>query len=215
MTNPNDDIRFLDLSPITATVQQPNFHTATTVTTQLPHNHYHRAIAQQPPPPPRNIPTSTNAKSATLKTQHRRRQMAVTKFQSQFSPQNSERPDVGSGQAEVGSGQDEVVRPKYFTPKFLQWQLNPQTLVLGKLKLYAVVWVDPNAKLYAVVWVDLIGSAKLPLQEVVDDVGFGSLLEKKLELKRPSGRPHGKLEVNGSVREPRYRVPEGLDQGSI
>ncbi|KAL2559831.1 C2 domain-containing protein [Forsythia ovata] len=125
--------------------------------------------------------------------------MAVTKFQSQFSPQNSERPDVGSGQAEV-------VRPKYFTLKFLQWQLNPQTLVLGKLKLYAVVWVDPNAKLYAVVWVDLIGSAKLPLQEVVDDVRFGSLLEKKLELKRPSGRPHGKLEVNGSVREPRYWV---------
>ncbi|KAL2556842.1 uncharacterized protein Fot_01581 [Forsythia ovata] len=90
----------------------------------------------------------------------------------------------------------------------LGWQLNPQTLVLGKLKLYAVVWVDPNAKLYAVVWVDLIGFAKLPLQEVVDDVRFGSLLEKKLELKRPSGRPHGKLEVNGSVREPRYRVPD-------
>ncbi|KAL2555976.1 protein SRC2 [Forsythia ovata] len=54
----------------------------------------------------------------------------------------------------------------------------------------------------------LIGSAKLPLQEVVDDVGFGSLLDKKLELKRPSGRPHGKLEINGSVQEPRYRVPD-------
>ncbi|CAI9762429.1 unnamed protein product [Fraxinus pennsylvanica] len=117
----------------------------------------------------------------------------------------------------------------------------------GKLKPYAVVWVDPNAKCSTRVdeegdtcpyWdeklvvplnspveestlhVDivhanaaedtkpLIGSAKLPLREVVDDVGFGSRLEKKLELKRPSGRPHGKLEVNVTVRDPRYRVPD-------
>ncbi|KAL2550447.1 Calcium-dependent lipid-binding (CaLB domain) family protein [Forsythia ovata] len=117
----------------------------------------------------------------------------------------------------------------------------------GKLKPYAVVWVDPKAKCSTRVdeegdtcpyWdaklvipfnspveestlhVDivhanaaegtkpLIGSAKLPLREVVDDVGFGSRLEKKLELKRPSGRPHGKLEVNVTVREPRYRAPD-------
>ncbi|CAI9771927.1 unnamed protein product [Fraxinus pennsylvanica] len=40
------------------------------------------------------------------------------------------------------------------------------------------------------------------------DVGFGNRLEKRLELKRPSGRPHGKLEVNVTVREPRYRAPD-------
>ncbi|CAA2996793.1 SRC2 homolog [Olea europaea subsp. europaea] len=117
----------------------------------------------------------------------------------------------------------------------------------GKLKPYAVVWVDPKAKCSTrvdeegdtcpywdekivipfntpveestlhvdIVHADtvedtkpLIGSAKLPLREVVDDVGFGSRLEKKLELKRPSGRPQGKLEVNVIVREPRYRAPD-------
>ncbi|KAL0400726.1 UNVERIFIED_CONTAM: hypothetical protein Slati_4102500 [Sesamum latifolium] len=54
----------------------------------------------------------------------------------------------------------------------------------------------------------LIGSAKLPLRDVVDDVGLGGRLERKLELKRPSGRPQGKLEVSVSVREPRYRAPD-------
>ncbi|KAK6925847.1 C2 domain [Dillenia turbinata] len=54
----------------------------------------------------------------------------------------------------------------------------------------------------------LIGSAKLPLREVVYDVGFGELLEKTLKLKRPSGRPHGKLEVKVVVRQPRYRAPD-------
>ncbi|KAL0371724.1 UNVERIFIED_CONTAM: hypothetical protein Scaly_0854000 [Sesamum calycinum] len=54
----------------------------------------------------------------------------------------------------------------------------------------------------------LIGSAKLPLRNVLDDVGLGGRLERKLELKRPSGRPQGKLEVSVSVREPRYRAPD-------
>ncbi|XP_073305711.1 uncharacterized protein [Primulina huaijiensis] len=114
----------------------------------------------------------------------------------------------------------------------------------GKLKPYAVVWIDSKNKcssrvddegdtspywdqkltipfdssiedstLYIdIVHADadegtkpLIGSAKLPLRDVVDDVGFGSPADRKLELKRPSGRPHGKLEVKVSVREPRYR----------
>ncbi|XP_073130255.1 uncharacterized protein [Henckelia pumila] len=113
----------------------------------------------------------------------------------------------------------------------------------GKLKPYAVVWVDSKNKrssrvddegdtspywdqkltipfdspieestLYIdIVHADasegtkpLIGSAKLPLRNVVDEVGLGSLDDRKLDLKRPSGRPHGKLEVKLSVREPRY-----------
>ncbi|XP_073059586.1 uncharacterized protein [Primulina eburnea] len=116
----------------------------------------------------------------------------------------------------------------------------------GKLKPYAVVWIDSKNKcssrvddegdtspywdqkltipfdssiedstLYIdIVHADadegtkpLIGSAKLHLRDVVDDVDFGYPADRKLELKRlrPSGRPHGKLEVKVSVREPRYR----------
>ncbi|KAH6760592.1 hypothetical protein C2S53_019510 [Perilla frutescens var. hirtella] len=117
----------------------------------------------------------------------------------------------------------------------------------GKLKPYAVVWVDPNAKTTTHVddagdtspyWdqkliipfntpidqstlhIDivhaqaaedtkpLIGSARIPLRDVVDDVGLGSRADRTLELKRPSGRPHGKVEVTVSVREPSYRAPE-------
>nr|AWW16494.1 WW domain-containing protein [Ipomoea pes-caprae] len=51
----------------------------------------------------------------------------------------------------------------------------------------------------------LIGSAKIRLRDVVNDAGIGSQVDRKLELKRPSGRPHGKLEVKVSVREPRYQ----------
>ncbi|KAL9237319.1 hypothetical protein vseg_011883 [Gypsophila vaccaria] len=51
----------------------------------------------------------------------------------------------------------------------------------------------------------LIGSAKVPLREVVDEAGFGSCMPRTLKLKRPSGRPHGKIEVEVTVREPRYQ----------
>ncbi|KAH6804571.1 hypothetical protein C2S51_032818 [Perilla frutescens var. frutescens] len=117
----------------------------------------------------------------------------------------------------------------------------------GKLKPYAVVWVDPNTKTTTYVddagdtspyWdqkliipfntpieqstlhIDivhaqaaedtkpLIGSARLPLRDVVDDVSLGSRADRTLELKRPSGRPHGKVEVTVSVREHSYRAPE-------
>lgn len=50
----------------------------------------------------------------------------------------------------------------------------------------------------------LIGSAHLSLRDVIDDVGLGVPLVKTLKLKRPSGRPHGKLDVTVTVREPRY-----------
>lgn len=53
----------------------------------------------------------------------------------------------------------------------------------------------------------IIGSARLKLRDVIDEVGLGESLSKKLELKRPSGRPHGKVEVSVSVRDPRYRAP--------
>ncbi|KAL3342128.1 hypothetical protein AABB24_026248 [Solanum stoloniferum] len=117
----------------------------------------------------------------------------------------------------------------------------------GRLKPYAVVWVDPKGKcstkvddngdtspswneklvipLYAPIeestlYIDvvhanategtkpLIGSAKLPLREVVDSVGIGNLTERSLDLKRPSGRPHGKVKIEVTVRDPRYRAPD-------
>ncbi|WOG91359.1 hypothetical protein DCAR_0310608 [Daucus carota subsp. sativus] len=54
----------------------------------------------------------------------------------------------------------------------------------------------------------LIGSAKLPLYEVVDEFGLGAeSTQKRLELKRPSGRPHGKLELSVVVRERRSFPP--------
>ncbi|KAL6211864.1 hypothetical protein ACLB2K_017087 [Fragaria x ananassa] len=54
----------------------------------------------------------------------------------------------------------------------------------------------------------LIGSAKLPLREVLDDVGLGAPSVHKLKLKRPSGRPQGKLEVTVTIRPPRYQAPD-------
>lgn len=118
----------------------------------------------------------------------------------------------------------------------------------GRVKPYAVVWVDPKSKCTtrvddegdtspywdqtlvvplnapiedSTLYVDvvhagsrdedtkpLIGSARLPLRDVVDDVGLGETASRKLELKRPSGRPHGKIEVKVNVRDPRYRAPD-------
>ncbi|KAF8027763.1 hypothetical protein BT93_E0630 [Corymbia citriodora subsp. variegata] len=54
----------------------------------------------------------------------------------------------------------------------------------------------------------LIGSARLKLRDVLDEAGFGETLKRGLQLKRPSGRPHGKVEVKVCMREPRYRAPD-------
>ncbi|KAI3911471.1 hypothetical protein MKW98_010358 [Papaver atlanticum] len=54
----------------------------------------------------------------------------------------------------------------------------------------------------------LIGSVRVPLKEIIDEVGMGEWAHRKLHLKRPSGRPHGKLEVEIKVRENRYRAPD-------
>lgn len=54
----------------------------------------------------------------------------------------------------------------------------------------------------------LIGSARLKLTDVLDDVGFGERAQRTLQLKRPSGRPHGKIEVKVEIRQPRYRAPD-------
>ncbi|XP_074588576.1 uncharacterized protein LOC141844417 [Curcuma longa] len=54
----------------------------------------------------------------------------------------------------------------------------------------------------------LVGSGRLRLAEVLDEVGTGAELTKKLNLKRPSGRPQGKLEVTVVVKQPaRYGDP--------
>lgn len=113
----------------------------------------------------------------------------------------------------------------------------------GRLKAYAVVWVDPRSKSTtrvdeegdtcpywdqklvipfdtplddAYLYIDvvhakaaegtkpLIGSARIPLR----DVDLGERSVKKLELKRPSGRPHGKVDVKVAVRETRYHAPD-------
>ncbi|KAE8662142.1 hypothetical protein F3Y22_tig00113719pilonHSYRG00096 [Hibiscus syriacus] len=54
----------------------------------------------------------------------------------------------------------------------------------------------------------LIGSARLKLREVLDDAGFGESYRRTLQLKRPSGRPQGKLDVKVLIRESRYRAPD-------
>lgn len=54
----------------------------------------------------------------------------------------------------------------------------------------------------------LIGSAKLKLSEVLEDVGIGERTSRSLKLKRPSGRPQGKVDVRVAIREPSYR-PRG------
>ncbi|XP_050364160.1 protein SRC2 [Argentina anserina] len=54
----------------------------------------------------------------------------------------------------------------------------------------------------------LIGSAKLPLREALEDVGLGVPSDHILKLKRPSGRPQGKLEVKVTIRLPRYQAPD-------
>lgn len=54
----------------------------------------------------------------------------------------------------------------------------------------------------------LVGSARLPLSEVVDELGIGGKLDRTLKLKRPSGRPHGKLDIRVAIKEsPRYYDP--------
>jgi len=60
----------------------------------------------------------------------------------------------------------------------------------------------------------LVGSAKLGLREVLDEAGMGGKVARSLKLKRPSGRPHGKLEVSIAIKEPRryydqYAPPYG------
>ncbi|OVA06666.1 C2 calcium-dependent membrane targeting [Macleaya cordata] len=54
----------------------------------------------------------------------------------------------------------------------------------------------------------LIGSARLPLSDILNDVGLGDLTQRKLKLKRPSGRPQGKLELEIMVRDCRYHSPD-------
>ncbi|PAN31431.1 hypothetical protein PAHAL_5G419300 [Panicum hallii] len=54
----------------------------------------------------------------------------------------------------------------------------------------------------------LVGSARLPLRDVLDGAGIGSKVSRTLRLKRPSGRPQGKLDIRVAVREAaRYHDP--------
>jgi len=54
----------------------------------------------------------------------------------------------------------------------------------------------------------LVGSARLPLRDVLDEAGLGGKAARTLRLKRPSGRPQGRLDVRVAVKEPaRYYDP--------
>ncbi|QCD94794.1 hypothetical protein DEO72_LG5g2883 [Vigna unguiculata] len=53
----------------------------------------------------------------------------------------------------------------------------------------------------------LIGSAKLKLSEILSDAGMGERVSRSLMLKRPSGRPQGKIEVTVTIREPQPHYP--------
>ncbi|KAK9166353.1 hypothetical protein Scep_001544 [Stephania cephalantha] len=56
----------------------------------------------------------------------------------------------------------------------------------------------------------LIGSARLPLREVLDNSGVGERVHRSLPLKRPSGRPHGTIEVKILMRrQASYHPPPG------
>ncbi|GLJ42100.1 hypothetical protein SUGI_0871800 [Cryptomeria japonica] len=50
----------------------------------------------------------------------------------------------------------------------------------------------------------LVGTARVRLSEILDEVGFEQRQERTLKLKRPSGRPQGKLEIAICVREKRW-----------
>ncbi|CAI9282483.1 unnamed protein product [Lactuca saligna] len=54
----------------------------------------------------------------------------------------------------------------------------------------------------------LVGSAKLKLKDVIEQVGIGEAFADSLKVKRPSGRPHGKVVVKVILREPHYRARE-------
>ncbi|KAA3475978.1 far upstream element-binding protein 1-like [Gossypium australe] len=54
----------------------------------------------------------------------------------------------------------------------------------------------------------LIRSAKLNLRDVLKDGGRYGEYEKSLKLKRPSGRPQGKVDVKVLIRGPGYHVPD-------
>ncbi|RLM84957.1 uncharacterized protein C2845_PM04G10580 [Panicum miliaceum] len=54
----------------------------------------------------------------------------------------------------------------------------------------------------------LVGSARLPLRDVLDEAGLGGKAARNFRLKRPSGRPQGRLDVRVAVKEPaRYYEP--------
>ncbi|VAI93348.1 unnamed protein product [Triticum turgidum subsp. durum] len=90
-----------------------------------------------------------------------------------------------------------------------------------------VVPLPPTSRLHdAVLYLDvvhanaaegvkpLVGSARLPLRDVVDDAGVGGKASRNLKLKRPSGRAQGKLDVRVAVKEPAryyesYPAPAG------
>jgi len=54
----------------------------------------------------------------------------------------------------------------------------------------------------------LVGTARIPLSQVLDEVGFEEKLERTLKLKRPSGRPQGKLVILIGLREKRWPEPQ-------
>ncbi|KAB1204862.1 hypothetical protein CJ030_MR7G015293 [Morella rubra] len=88
-----------------------------------------------------------------------------------------------------------------------------ETLVIsvpGSIEEYSTLYIDIVHAGHAEEDVSkpLVGSARLKLTEVLDDAGFGERAQRSLQLKRPSGRPHGKVDVKVEIRQPRYRAAD-------
>ncbi|XP_072994559.1 protein SRC2 homolog [Typha latifolia] len=102
-----------------------------------------------------------------------------------------------STKVDVDNGSDPIWDEKLLIPLPPQARLDEAVLYIDVVHVDAEEGVKP-----------LVGSARLPLRDVVDEVGIGSKATRSLKLKRPSGRPHGKLEVKVAVKEPaRYYDP--------
>ncbi|CAL5000360.1 unnamed protein product [Urochloa decumbens] len=100
-----------------------------------------------------------------------------------------------STRVDLDNGEDPVWEEKLAVPV-----PPPSAARLDDAVLYIDV-VHANADADEAVVKPLVGSARLPLRDVLDDAGVGGKVSRTLRLKRPSGRPQGRLDVRVAVRE--------------
>ncbi|CAL5014161.1 unnamed protein product [Urochloa decumbens] len=100
-----------------------------------------------------------------------------------------------STRVDLDNGEDPVWEEKLAVPV-----PPPSAARLDDAVLYIDV-VHAKADADEAVVKPLVGSARLPLRDVLDDAGVGGKVSRTLRLKRPSGRPQGRLDVRVAVRE--------------